>query len=96
MSREYTTTATLTIGDHELDVPVRAHVDAGYGLGMGGAYAAELDGGVDVLVDGVWLPIADLDLDARDVERLEEALCDLAMSDDGSVDADEYDARCCA
>ena len=72
-------TATVAIDGEERDVEVRAEVAIEPGLGMGGAWGAVLDGDAEARVDGSWVPVDSLSLDAGDVESIEEALCVAAI-----------------
>lgn len=89
----YETTATVTIAGDERDVRVRGDVVCEYGLGMGGGIGAELDGEPELFVGGTWIDAETLGIDAQDRERVEDALCDLALEDDSDacVEAAERD-----
>ena len=82
MSREFTVDVTVTLGDDEADVEARAHVLVDEGLGMGGSWGAATDGDIEIRVgnDDFWLDAA-AHLSPADLEAVEEALCELAMSD---------------
>ncbi len=73
------TEVTLTIDGSERDVPVRGSVLVEPGLGMGGSIGAEIDGGVQLRIDRRWVDVEDVALDAQDVERIDEALCEAAL-----------------
>ena len=91
MSDYYEARVTVTADGEERDVFVRGFVTVEPGLGMGGAMGAELDGDPEVMISGTWCPIESVDLDDGDEDRIEEALCDKALEDEG-LDADEYEA----
>lgn len=83
MSRRYETKVTITLDDEERDVTARARVEVGPGLSHGG-WGAEIDGQVELLIGDVWTEMEDVPLETRDIERIDEALCDAALEDDSS------------
>lgn len=83
MSRPYQTTVTITLDDEDRDIAARARVEVGPGLCHGG-WGAEIDGQVELLVGDAWTEVEELPLETRDVERIDEALCDVALADDSS------------
>ena len=89
MSRQYATKCTLTIDGVEADYPVRAHVLVEYGLGMGGGIGAQLDGDVDALVDGEWVPVDEVA--PGDLAQATESLEELALEDDSDECGHEYE-----
>ncbi len=92
MSRRYESELTVTIAGDEIDVPVRGYVLVEPGLGMGGGWGAQIDGGVEVRLGDCWVPLDRVTLDdgSLDEGRIEDALCEAALEDDGGVDPDEY------
>ena len=86
MSREFTVDVTVTLGDDETDVEARAHVLVDEGLGMGGSWGAACDGDIEIRIgnDDFWLDAA-AHLSPADLEAVEDALCELAMSDHREV-----------
>lgn len=91
MSREFTTTVTVTLDGDEVDVRVRAHVLVEPGLGMGGSFGAELDGDAEFQVinptwkdHDLWLD-AESHLSEEDLEAIEDALCEVALTDDSEA-----------
>lgn len=76
MSTRYTETeVTLTIEGDERDVYVRGFVDVN-------TTGATLDGDPDVRTDGDWWPVDAVNVGAGDRDRIEEALCEAAFTDD--------------
>ncbi len=63
---------------------MRAWVHTAAGLAHGGGFGAELDGAAQVLVPEGWFDTDGIELGAGDADRIEEALCDLALDDDTS------------
>ena len=102
MSRYTEAMVTVSVDGDEKDVAVRAFVHCAYGVGMGGSFGAELDGGIDVWIGhDEWCPIDSVNLGEGDEERITEALCERALDDAGDgLDPDEFcnddDARSCA
>lgn len=88
----YETTATLEIDGQERDYPVRARVVLEHGAGMGGSFGATIDGDIEACIDGAWVDVDMIPLDARMRERLEESFAELAFQD-GDTRADEGDYR---
>ena len=88
MSRAYETIATLTIDGVEQDVRVRAHVEVE--RGFAGCMEATIDGCIQayvVLPPSTVLAWVDVDyLENADVSHAEEALCDVALTDDTDAD----------
>lgn len=91
MSRRYETTVTVTVAGDEKDVTVRAHVDCGPGLGMGGAIGAALDSDVEFRIGRAWVSADEADLSEGDLARATEALEEMALSDDREECADDED-----
>ncbi len=86
MSTQYETVATLEIDGDERDVPVRANVALEMGAGIGGNCGAVIDGDMEAMVDGKWIDVDMIPLDARVRDRLEESFADIAFADAGYRD----------
>lgn len=91
MSRRYEETVTLELGEtaDEHDLPVRAHVAISP---CSRGWTAELDGELEVLLNGSWVSADAAEVSAATVDRAEEALCNLAL-EDGPDGPDEDDYR---
>lgn len=85
MSDYHEARVTISVDGDERDVTVRGFVSVKPGLGMGGAWGAELDGDADIWIDRDWFPLDSVNLDEGDDERIEEALCNAALEDDRQV-----------
>ena len=86
MSREFCTDVTVTLNGDDVDVEARAHVLVEAGLGVGGSWGGQVDGDIEIRVgnDDFWLDAA-THLSPADLEAVEDALCELAMSDHREV-----------
>jgi hypothetical protein len=90
-SKEYETKVTISICGDEQDVTVRAHVE--YAPGFGGAWGGTLDGDIEALVGGAWVPLDELELDEGDMERATEALEEACSHDDSDcAEREDYEA----
>ena len=89
MGRRYETEVTLTVRGEEMDVSVRAYVEREL---FGRGWQAAIDGDVEALVDGKWQDLEALGVEAREIERAKDELCEAAHEDDGDqcVEREDY------
>lgn len=89
MTTRYETQHWLEIAGEEVDCDIRCGVDLEY---YNGVPNAVLDGELEVrlVAGGPWLSFEDANVTAG-TDHATEALCDLALEDDGGRDAADFE-----
>lgn len=90
MSRTVVRTMTVPVGDDDVDCPVRATFEVA-------GHETILDGAIEALVAGEWVPVAELYgpvVRRHALGRIEDILAEQAMDDErdafSDIDPDEY------